>query len=235
MIAQNVVDPLGILALEGREHIQKLMRTISLVVRIHKRPVDQLLQYQVPAGMAIEGRERQDLLERRDIAVQVAHDHHLGGVFERDDSARIDPACHGRAQSRGGWWSRLSRVGHEGDFRSDVRSGLPVCFQRGLPVFVQGFQTGLELDVAILVSDGLDGIAPGGGLTEKVFEFVRLLFKLADFAFDVDGLAVRKLSLGLGGSRGAGAAAVPGARPRAGRGRRRRASWPVPCPPALFP
>ena len=113
-----------------------------------------------------------------------------------------------------------------------MRDGLPVCFQRGLPVFVQGFQTGLELDVSILVSDGLDGIAPGGGLTEQVFQFVCFLFNLADLAFNVDGLAVSKLSLRLGGRRRRRPLRIE----TASRSEpREQAFWPVLCPPAPFP
>ena len=47
-------------------------------------PVDQLLQDEVPRGMSIEGRQRQHLLERRQVAVQVADDHHVLGGLERD-------------------------------------------------------------------------------------------------------------------------------------------------------
>ena len=37
-------------------------------------------------------------------------------------------------------------------------------------MLVQRFESGLELGVAILETYGLDGIAPGGGLAEDVFE-----------------------------------------------------------------
>ena len=150
--------------------------------------------------------------------MQVAHDHHFGGLFERDDSARTSRRGTSERGRAADGRQYFQRVGHEGGFRSDARSDLPVCFERGLPVLVQGFQTGLELDVAILVSDGLDGIAPGAGLAEQVFELVHLAFKLADFSFDVDGLAVSELSLGLGGAR---RGTSGGTRPRVGTGGRR--------------
>ena len=100
--------------------------------------MDQLLKHQVPAGMAIKGRDRQHLLERPDIAVQVADDHHLGGLFERDDSPESSwRGTHQRGRAANGGQDLL-RVGHDGKFprRGEV-DALPVGLERGLPVLVQ--------------------------------------------------------------------------------------------------
>ena len=43
VITQNVVHAVGILAFEGREHIQELVRTIPVVTGVGKRTMDQLL------------------------------------------------------------------------------------------------------------------------------------------------------------------------------------------------
>ena len=48
--------------------------------------------------MAVEGRDGQHLPEGREVAVQVADDHHFGGSIERDDAAR---APRGRAEQLG--------------------------------------------------------------------------------------------------------------------------------------
>ena len=64
-------------------------------------------------------------------------------------------------------------------------------------MLVQGFESSLELGVTILETHGLDGIAPGGGLAEQIFELTHFLFKLADFAFDVCRFAVGELAFGL--------------------------------------
>ena len=74
---------------------------------------------------------------------------------------------------------------------------LPVGFECGFPVFVKGFESGLEIPVPVLGADGLDGVAPGCGLAEQVFQLGDHLFDLADLAFDLSGLAVREFSPGL--------------------------------------
>src|SRR5262249_35654636 len=69
-------------------------------------------------------------------------------------------------------------------------------------MLVERFQTRLQIPVAFLRADGLDGVAPGGGLAEKVLELRQLGFEVPDLAFDLGSLAVAELSLGLAGPRG---------------------------------
>ena len=86
MIPQDEVDSLGILAFERGHHVEQLVRAVAGVVGIHVRSVDQLLQHEMTTGMAIERGEREDFGERRQVAVQIADDHHVGCTLEGDDS-----------------------------------------------------------------------------------------------------------------------------------------------------
>ena len=190
--------------------------------------MDQLLQDQVPAGMAIEGRERQHLLERREVAVQVADDHDLVGPVRRDDPARAPggrPHQLGRAADRRQDFAGSGMVRSVDESRvSGIGLSLDAHFTSSPPARSpsarRAFSSfGLQLAVAVLGADGLDGIAPGGGLAEQVLELDDLLLELADLALDVDRLAVGELSLGLLGrstgiGRGARVGRCGGAWPR---------------------
>jgi len=62
-------------------------------------------------------------------------------------------------------------------------------------VLVEPCERLLERLVAVLGRDGLDRVAPGGGLTEEVFERGDLPFKLGDLLLQLGRLAVGELSL----------------------------------------
>ena len=108
MVAQDQVDPVGILAFQGRDQVDELVRLVAPVVGIHPRPVDQLLQDEVPPGISSRAAICEHLAERGDIAVEVADDHHVFGRLERDDPARR-PGVAGTERSRGGRWRGVSR------------------------------------------------------------------------------------------------------------------------------
>ena len=113
MVAQDQVDPVGVLALQGGDQVDELVRLISPVVGIEARPVDELLQDQVTLRVRGERGLLEHLAEEGEVAVQVADDQDIQGGLDRDDA----PSATGRGPEEIGRAAehaeQLDGVGHE--------------------------------------------------------------------------------------------------------------------------
>ena len=122
VVAQQHVDLSRVLALEGREQVEELVRLVA-AARVGVLAVDDLLQDQVPARVLAEVGRLVDGLEVAQVAVQVAGDEHLVGVLKLDESAPCGRASAGRrrrpckacgAGDRGRAWATGKRKPGEG-------------------------------------------------------------------------------------------------------------------------
>ena len=101
VVAQQEMDSLGELALQSGQEIHQLVRLIA-AGGIAERSVDDLLQDQMAARLTAQVGAVEQATEIRNLSVQVAGNHHLGGVRQGHDPAaatrRRPEGCDGSRQ-----------------------------------------------------------------------------------------------------------------------------------------
>ena len=188
VVAQDQVSAVGVLALEGRDDVEELVRAVAAVIRDRRAVRESAL---AGRGVAWDGgrvrRQASTFLNAGRLPCKSPTTITSDASSSADDAAgaagglakQLGRAADGREDfawvghgscSSVGCVERLPAMLVRGFAwrKQPVRS--PVRFERGLPVFVEGFQLDLEIAMAILGADGLDGVAPGRGLAELVFE-----------------------------------------------------------------
>jgi hypothetical protein len=100
-----------ILALEGGDHVEKLMRLVA-TVGVAMGAVDQLLQHQMAARMLSQVSAFKHAAEMVEVAVKIASNEEFAGAFDLDEtpssSRRASEGVYGSVQSP----QQTFRIGH---------------------------------------------------------------------------------------------------------------------------